>query len=260
MPLQNSNSLNKHSIITFDNVSFSYQNSLVLKDVSFKVFFGEFIGMIGPNGGGKTTLLKLIMGLLKPSKGSIKVFGNTHEAFSSRNHKIAYVPQSVRLDRDFPISVEEVVLSGLIFRLPWYGRFCADDYKAVKEALDKTGLSHLMKHPFGKLSGGQAQRVLIARALVSHPQLLLLDEPTASVDNQAEADIYAILDKLKGHMTILMVTHDLGVAINQVERIFCIQSGVISLKPEEVCKHFAFGLYHKPLIQSNLTNPLLPSS
>ena len=107
------------------------------------------------------------------------------------------------------------------------------------------------KHPFGQLSGGQAQRVLIARALAANPLLLLLDEPTASVDSQAEADIYAILNKLQGRMTILMVTHDLRTAVNQVSRLLCVQKNVFSLKPEEVCEHYAIGLYHDPLFQIN---------
>jgi zinc transport system ATP-binding protein len=111
------------------------------------------------------------------------------------------------------------------------------------------GLINLEKHSFGTLSGGQAQRVLIARALVSQPQILLLDEPTASVDSRAEAEIYALLKKLKGKMTILMVTHDLRAALSHVERVLCVQKQVFSLKPEEVCEHFALGLYHKPLDQ-----------
>ncbi|MFI0435583.1 MAG: metal ABC transporter ATP-binding protein [Parachlamydiaceae bacterium] len=241
--------MNKSPIIELDNMTFSYPGHPVLKEVSFQVFPGEFIGIIGPNGGGKTTLLKLMLGFLKPSKGMIKIFGRAAGS-ASAVHRLAYVPQAVRFDRDFPISVEEVILSGLISRLPWYGKFHASDLDAAEEALDKVGLSHLKKASFGTLSGGQAQRVLIARAIASHPELILLDEPTASVDSQAEADIYTLLNKLKGKMTILMVTHDLGVAIDQVERILCVQGGIMSLKPEEVCKHFAFGLYHKPLIQS----------
>lgn len=257
MPLPNSKSMLQHPLITFDQVSFSYSNTPVLKEVSFHVYPGEFIGMIGPNGGGKTTLLKLILGFLKPAKGKVYVFGQNAVSHSAYSNRLAYVPQSGRFDRDFPISVEEVVLSGLISHLPWYGRFRAADRQAAKEALERTRLSHLAEHPFGTLSGGQAQRVLIARALVSKPELLLLDEPTASVDSQAEADIYALLNQLKGQMTILMVTHDLGVAIDQVERVLCVQGSVISLKPEEVCKHFAFGLYHMPLMPSSSSVPLL---
>lgn len=258
MPLPINKNQKNLPLIEFDQVAFSYQSTPVLKQVSFQVFPGEFIGMIGPNGGGKTTLLKLILGFLKPTQGTLRVFGQQADVHSTEPIRLAYVPQSVRFDRDFPISVEEVVLSGVISHLPWYGRFKNIDRKAAKKALEDIGLAHLSKSPFGTLSGGQAQRVLIARALVSQPQLLLLDEPTASVDSQAEADIYAILKKLKGQITILMVTHDLRVAIDQVERVLCVQGSVISLKPEEICKHFAFGLYHMPLISPSSTDPVLP--
>lgn len=241
-------------VVEFDRVSFSYPGTPILNQVSFQVYPGEFIGMIGPNGGGKTTLLKLILGFLKPTGGTIRIFDEKAGEHAFTPNRLAYVPQSVRFDREFPISVEEVVLSGLLSRLPWYGKFRAADRRAAKEALEYMGLSHLAANSFGTLSGGQAQRVLIARALVSKPQLLLLDEPTASVDVQAESDIYAILNQLKGKMTILMVTHDLKAAIDQVERVLCVQGGVISLKPEEVCKHFAFGLYHMPLIQPPPSN------
>lgn len=251
MPSQTSDPRDIDPIFEFDRVSFSYPGAHVLKNLSFQVFPGEFIGIIGPNGGGKTTLLKLILGFLKPSQGVVKMGGKLSGLPSSEPLKIAYVPQSVRFDREFPISVNEVVLSGLISRLPWYGHFKKEDRQAADRALEIIGLSHLGNEAFGTLSGGQAQRVLIARALVSKPELLLLDEPTASVDTQAEADIYALLKQLQGSITILMVTHDLGAAIDKVERVLCVQGGIIQLKPEEVCKHFAFGLYHKPLIQSS---------
>ena len=252
MLLQNSKEIKKKAIIEVDRVDFSYPGTPVLKEISFQVMPGEFIGMIGPNGGGKTTLLKLILGFLKPSQGTIKVFGEEGGSSLAIN-RLAYVPQAVRFDRDFPISVEEVVLSGLINHLPWYGRFHSTDRNAAREALEKVGLLQFASHSFGALSGGQAQRVLIARALVSNPQLLLLDEPTASVDSQAEADIYTLLNQLKGEMTILMVTHDLGAVIEQVERILCVHGNLISLKPEDVCKHFAFGLYHMPLYSPKST-------
>lgn len=259
MPLPISKNLANESVIDFDSVSFAYASGLILSNVSFQVFPGEFIGMIGPNGGGKTTLLKLILGFLKNYKGSIKVLGRNPSNHSTLIPRIAYVPQSIRFDRDFPISVEEVVLSGLISKLPWYGLFGQKEKQQAKELLKKMELEHLSKQPFGSLSGGQAQRVLIARALISEPELLLLDEPTASVDSQAEADIYAILRSLKGKMTVLMVTHDLNAAIDQVERVLCVQRKVISLKPEEVCKHFAIGLYHEPLLPSTSSNSNLQS-
>lgn len=230
-----------------DHLFFSYPNTPVLSNVSLSIQEGEFIGIIGPNGGGKTTLMKLIMGFLKPSRGKIYVY---EEPPREMQRKVAYVPQAMRFDRQFPISVIEVVLSGLLSQLPWYGRFLPEQRQAAVEVLNKVGLAHLSTSAFGTLSGGQAQRILIARALVSQPQLLLLDEPTASVDSQAEADIYKILQDLKGKMTIIMVTHNLNAAIDQVQRLLCVQGNVFSLKPEEVCKHFAVGLYHPPLIQN----------
>ena len=234
------------SVVSFDHVSFAYQDSLVLKEVSFAVEEGEFVGVIGPNGGGKTTLLKLILGFLRPTSGNVQVFGKPPQ---SALQQLAYVPQTVRFDRQFPISVMELVLSGRLSRLPWYGAFSKEDNDAALHALELVGLVEFRGCAFGTLSGGQAQRALIARALVSEPKLLLLDEPTASVDSQAEADIYAILDALRGKMTILMVTHDLRAAIDRVQKVICVQGSVITLKPEEVCEHFAIGLYHAPLIK-----------
>jgi zinc transport system ATP-binding protein len=236
------------TVITFENVSFSYQKKEVLKNISFNVDAGEFIGLFGPNGGGKTTLLKLIMGFLKPASGKIKVFGKDPQLFKS---KIAYVPQALNFDRQFPISVLELVLSGRLSRLPWYGRFHPGDYDAANKILEQVGLSKFKNHSFGTLSGGQAQRALIARALVAEPKLLLLDEPTASVDSNAEREIYSILEGLKGKITILMVTHHLRTAIDQVQRVLCVRSNVISLLPEEVCEHFAIGLYHPPLLTTD---------
>jgi zinc transport system ATP-binding protein len=233
-------------IIQLDHVNFAYADAPVLTDINLMIDFFEFVGIIGPNGGGKTTLLKLLMGFLKPTSGTLKILGTSPQA---SRHQIAYVPQNQRFDREFPISVLELVLSGRLSRLPWYGKFSSEDKEAAMQALEQVRLSNFCQRPFGTLSGGQAQRALIARALVSDPQLLLLDEPTANVDSQAEADIYDILHSLRGKMTILMVTHDLNAAIEQVERVLLVQNTVTLLKPEEVCQHFAIGLYHAPLIQ-----------
>ena len=232
--------------ISIKNLSFSYQDMSVLNEISFDIQPGQFIGMIGPNGGGKTTLLKLILGFLKSNKGKIEVFGQN--PIGARQH-MAYVPQSLRFDKQFPISVMELVLEGRLAHLPWYGRFSKNDKHIAMDALERVGLADLHKRPFGSLSGGQAQRALIARALASEPRLLLLDEPTASVDAQAEADIYAILKKLQGDMTILMVTHNLQAAIELVEKVICVQNTAFMLNPKEVCEHYAFGLYHAPLIK-----------
>jgi zinc transport system ATP-binding protein len=232
------------SAIQLQNLRFSYGENEILRGVSFQVEPGEFLGIIGPNGGGKTTLLKLILGFLKPTAGKIEIFGKSPVQAAQQ---IAYVPQGLHFDRQFPISVLELVYSGRLSKLPWYGIYNLQDKTAVREALEKVGLWEYRHAPFGTLSGGQAQRALIARALVSEPQLLLLDEPTASVDAQAGSIIYSILKDLKGSMTILMVTHDLKVAIDIVERVLCVQGGVLSLMPQQVCEHFALGLYHTPL-------------
>ncbi len=240
MHLQNSEAC--AAVIEINQMSFSYPHNRVLNEIDLTIASGEFIGIIGPNGGGKTTLLKLIMGLLKPSRGSIKVFGrNPADPFVLC--KMAYVPQAIRFDREFPISVEEVVLMGVLRHLPWYGAFKSLERKSALAALETVGLANMAKASFGTLSGGQAQRVLIARALVSSPELLLLDEPTASIDTKAEADIYALLQTLKKSITILMVTHDLGTAIDQVSRVLCVQGTAFPLERQQVCKHYSFGLY-----------------
>lgn len=237
-------------IIQLEQVNFAYGEIPVLTNVNLSIDMGEYIGIIGPNGGGKTTLLKILMGFLKPTSGKIKIFNTSPQA--ARNH-IAYVPQIQRYDREFPISVLELVLSGCLSKLPWYGKFSSAEKESAKQALEKVKLSPFIHRPFGTLSGGQAQRALIARALVSNPKLLLLDEPTANVDPQAEADIYEILRSLSGSMTILMVTHNLTTVIEQVERVILVQNKVTLLKPEEVCQHFAIGLYHAPLIHMQRT-------
>lgn len=232
--------------VSIKNLSFSYQDMSVLKDISFEIRQGQFIGMIGPNGGGKTTLLKLILGFLKPKAGHIQIWGqNPVDA----RHSMAYVPQSLRFDKQFPISVMELVLEGRLAYLPWYGCFSRNDKHIALDALERVGLAHLQNRPFGSLSGGQAQRALIARALASEPRLLLLDEPTASVDAQAETEIYSILKGLQGEITILMVTHNLQAAIELVESVICVQNTAFTLAPQQVCEHYALGLYHAPLIK-----------
>lgn len=241
MPLLPHNRKTVNPILSLKNVYFSYPQVEILRDVSLDVYPGEYVGIIGPNGGGKTTLLKLILGFLYPSKGSVHLFGKFHKR--GFQDKIAYVPQNIRFDRDFPISVEEVVLGGILSHLPWYGFFNQQDKDRVHDALKRTRLEHLKTSAFGTLSGGQAQRVLIARALVSNPKLLLLDEPTASVDHKSKEEIYSLLDELKKEMAILQVTHDLEIAAKKVDRLFCVQLSVTEIKPEDICCHTKMGLY-----------------
>ncbi len=235
--------------LKFEHVCFSYRDLCALSDATFSIKIGEFVSIIGPNGGGKTTLLKLIMGFLKPSSGKITILSHNPEKALK---KIAYVPQNLRYDREFPISVKEVVLSGRLSHLSWFGQFHSSDYLAAQQALEQVGIAHLQESAFGDLSGGQQQRTLIARALASQPDILLLDEPTANVDAEAQAEIYALLYRLKGSMTILIVTHDLKMAIEQVDRVLCVERQLISYSPQEVCEHYAMGLYHPRLISLEL--------
>lgn len=232
--------------VTAHDISFAYDDIPVLDRVSFTVEPHEYIAIIGPNGGGKTTLLRLILGFLEPQAGHLHLFGKPP---TEQERLLAYVPQTLRFDRQFPISVFELVLSGRLAHLPWYGCYRQADKDIAMAALEQVGLADFRNAPFGSLSGGQTQRVLIARALASHPKLLLLDEPTAHVDSQAEHDIYELLQMLRKQMTILMVTHDLAAAVEGVDRVLYVNKTAVSIKPEEVCEHFAIGLYHPPLVQ-----------
>lgn len=214
-----------------------------MHDIDLAVKEGEFLAIFGPNGGGKTTFLKLLMGFLKPNKGEISLFDSSPKKARKR---IGYVPQVMQFDREFPISVFELVLMGCLSKANWWGILPKEAKQKAEEALHKVGLLDYKERAFGTLSGGQAQRALIARALVADPDLLLLDEPTASVDPDAEAQIQQLLLKLKGSMTIIMVTHDLQGIVEKADRLLCIHRTLTSFTPPEVCEHFAMGLYHPP--------------
>lgn len=220
---------------------FSYGDLPVLQRVNLRVHPQEWLVVIGPNGGGKTTFLHLLMGFLSPSKGSLRLFG-----LSPRLARplIGYVPQNFSFDRSLPLSVFEVVLMGRLSRLSFWGTYSSEDRAEASRALERVGMGAYAHRPFAALSGGQAQRVLLARALASAPKLLLLDEATAHVDASAQAEILAILSRLKGEMTILMVTHDLSSITGDVDRIVCIDRELSLLSKEQVCQHFALGLYH----------------
>lgn len=229
--------------IRVEHLFFHYQERSILRDLNLLVESGQFLGIIGPNGGGKTTFLKLLLGFLKPSSGVIRL--DSYRPTEARK-KMAYVPQVLRFDRDFPLSLKELVLQGRLSHLPWYGFFSKEDQTAAYEAIDKVGLSEFMHTPFSALSGGQAQRAIIARAIASNPDLLILDEPTASVDSYAQARIYDLLRQLKGEMTIVMVTHDLEAVVSEVDRVYCIQGEGNVLAKEQVCQHYMIGVYHPP--------------
>ncbi len=229
-----------HEIIRFHKINFSYDQTPILKDISLCIYPGEFIHVIGPNGGGKTTLLKLLMGFIEPDSGKLKINGKSPK---QTQNKIAYVPQVFAFDKLFPTSVFEVVLSGRLSRLPWHGRYQENDKQKAMNALKQVDKNKFADHPIGELSGGQVQRVLIARALASEPQILLLDEPTSCIDHSAQLAVDKILKKLRRKLTIIMVTHDLDHIGKDSDRVFCIHGRLSELKPDEVCQHFSMGLY-----------------
>ncbi|MBI5273017.1 MAG: ATP-binding cassette domain-containing protein [Chlamydiia bacterium] len=234
----------KTPAIQISSLFFSYEARPILQDIHIAIEQGAFIGIIGPNGGGKTTLLKLIMGLLQPDSGSIQLFGNPPIQARAR---IGYVPQAIHVDRDFPITVFDLVLLGYqtnTFKLPPHAK------DAALYWLEELGLIAYKSKAFASLSGGLAQRALLARALVADPSLLILDEPTANIDPHSRMQILSKLESFQAKKTLLLVTHDLKTIIEQVTRILCIQTQATSYLPNEVCEHFALGLYHTPLIPS----------
>ena len=230
--------------IEIKDLDFAFGDLAILKKIQCEIREGEFTGIIGPNGGGKTTFLKLIMGFLKPQKGHIEVFGTSPYKAKTR---MGYVPQVSQIDHAFPINVFEFVLSGTLTSGGGW-TYPKESKERVKELLEELQLSEYQKRPFGKLSGGLAQRVSIARALASNPDLLLLDEPTANIDVKAQEAILELLFGMKGNRTILLVTHDLNTIIRDVDRVLCVEHEATSFLPKEVCEHFAHGLYHSPLM------------
>lgn len=206
-------------VITLENVSFSYDGPRVLEDINLSVEQGDFLGLVGPNGGGKSTLLKIVLGLLTPETGNIKVLGR--DPVNARR-AIGYVPQFATFPRHFPVSVEETVLLGRLGRTRSILGYNKRDKEAARQALAKTEITDLRARPIGALSGGQMQRVLIARALVSEPDLLILDEPTSNIDMRAETDIFDLLKTLNERMTIVVVSHDIGFISQYVTLIACL--------------------------------------
>ncbi|CAN5178364.1 ABC transporter ATP-binding protein [soil metagenome] len=211
-------------ITAFDHVSFSYPGMpvAVLEEASFTIRERESLCIVGPNGGGKTTLLKLLLGLLHPTAGTIRVFGETP---AKARLRIGYMPQQLQYDSRFPITVLEVVLMGRLDRCR-LGLFGKANKAAAMDALAEVGMAGLAGRQFTSLSGGQRQRALIARALACDPAMLLLDEPTANVDQAVEEQFFATLRHLNERMAIVMVNHDLGVVSSMAESVLCVNRDV----------------------------------
>jgi zinc transport system ATP-binding protein len=215
--------MNDH-IIEVDNLSFSYRNEKALDSINLKVQQGEYLAVIGPNGGGKTTLIKLIMGLLKPQEGSIKVFGKSPDQIQG---KIGYVPQQIGFLNGMPVSVLQTVLMGLNNRQRLGWRFSKDEVQAAHDALNYVDMESFAQHRISELSGGQKQRVFLARALISKPELLILDEPTSAIDPHGSFCFYNFLEELNKKVTIVVVSHNLNFIASKIYSLACVNRQLI---------------------------------
>ena len=232
-------------VINIDNVSFTYTREPVLKNVSLAIADEEFLGIVGPNAGGKSTLIKLILGLIEPDSGTIKVLDQSPD--ESRSH-IGYVPQYPTFSRrDFPINVRDTVLMGRLGISNWYGGYSREDHNIAKDAMYAVEVLDIADRPIGSLSGGQLQRVLIARALACKPEILILDEPTANIDMRVEEDIFGLLKQYNDHMTIIVVSHDIGFISGYVDRVACLNQTLVCHTTAEISGKTIEELYGLPV-------------
>lgn len=216
--------MGEEAVISIEKVTFRYGSRPVLEDVSMSLEKGEFLGLVGPNGSGKSTLIKIMLGLLKPEEGEVRLFGEPLSRFRDWS-RIGYVSQKANsFNSGFPATVFEVVSMGLFGKLGLFRWMGKKEKQKVRDMIDLVGLSGYAGRNIGKLSGGQQQKVFIARALVSDPDLLILDEPTVGVDAQSVNEFYRLLDKMNRELgvSLCMVSHDIGVITSKVDRVACL--------------------------------------
>jgi len=233
--------MDNNPVISIENISFSYDGTNVLEDVNLTINEKEFIWIVGPNGGGKTTLLKLILGLLSPVRGTVRVFGRPPRQARTL---IGYMPQHVQLDPSFPMSVLDVVLMGRLGEGNFFGPFDKKDRHTALEMLEKVGLQDFIYRHYASLSGGQQRRLLIARALASRPALLILDEPTSNLDLLVVKELYELLHRLNQQFTIVMVSHDPAFVSQTVRSVVCVNRKVVVHQTASVSDEFLSELYH----------------
>lgn len=211
-----------NKILDISNMYAGYDNNpRIIKDISFSVYENDFLGIIGPNGGGKTTLLRTIMGLIKPTEGKISFYNHDGDKVSKIN--IGYLPQLNKIDQKFPITVFEVILSGLSMPGRLLSLSISQKIKQrVHDVAEQMGVEQLLKRPIGELSGGQLQRVLLGRSIIDNPELLILDEPISYVDKLFETNFYKILDEISEQMAIILVSHDIGTILSTVKNVLCV--------------------------------------
>ena len=211
-------------LIEINNLTVGYDNNPnVLNNISLTIYKDDFLGVIGPNGGGKTTLLKSILGLLKPESGTINFYDNGKKVPSLN---VGYLPQINHIDKKFPISVSEVILSGITSKKKYFRRYTAEERNRVRHVANQLGISLLLNRAIGELSGGQLQRVLLGRAIVDNPKLIILDEPSTYVDKLFETDFYKLLGEINKDIAIMLVSHDVGTIISLVKNIACVNLGL----------------------------------
>ena len=230
--------------LELSGVGFSFRETPVLEAVNLRVEPGDYFAILGPNGGGKTTLLRLILGLLEPDRGSVRVFGETPAKARGR---VGYVPQRAAFDLDFPIRVLDVVLMGRLAARRPLRFFSGDDRAIALGALEKVEMASHADRPVGALSGGQLQRVLIARALALEPQLLLLDEPTASLDERIGRSVWELLEELSARMAIVLVSHDIGAISQYVRGVACLNRRLFSHPSRELTPEILEATYGCPV-------------
>jgi zinc transport system ATP-binding protein len=231
-------------IIEVADLWFSFNGHPVLREVNLTVPPGDFLVLIGPNGGGKTTLLKLMLGLLEPDRGVIRLFGQRPEKAAQR---IGYVPQNVQINKTFPISVRDVVLMGRLRTGKLWSRYTRADRIAAQDALEKMRVWEYRDRRIGELSGGQLQRVFIARALVSAPDALFLDEAMASIDAQSRREFYETMKELNRSVTIVAVSHDLMILSSQVKSVACVNQQLHYHDSGEITEEMLDAAYHCPV-------------
>ena len=230
-------------ILELNSVYAGYGNDVILRDISMVINDLDFIGIIGPNGGGKTTLLRVILGLIKPYRGTVRFF---NEDKPKDENTIGYLPQINRIDTRFPISVIDVVLSGLMSKEGPFSRYSGKQKKRAEELLDQLGIIELKRKPVGELSGGQLQRVYLCRAIISSPRLLMLDEPNTFVDTKFETDFYGILKELNTRMAVIVVSHDVGTISWYVKTIACVNRN-LHYHPTNIITQEQLASYNCPI-------------
>jgi zinc transport system ATP-binding protein len=239
------------SYVDLEDVAFNYGEIRVLEGINLTVDPGDFLGIIGPNGSGKTTLLRIMLGLLEPTHGTVRLFGHPPASFRQWG-RLGYVPQKAMLDAALPVTVHEVVATGLVPTLGSFGKSGALQRKRIAEVLGQVGMHAHDGARIGALSTGQQQRVLIARALVSNPEILILDEPAGGVDPEAQTSLYALLQHLnrEREVTLVLVSHDIGVVAKEVTKLACLNRRLIFHgRPEDFLSDTALHALYGPSVR-----------